>query len=54
MVKEIELKGNQEKTKLRLFFKNDMAPVTISVSGIDITSKTTINVLGVLFDSKMQ
>jgi hypothetical protein len=31
-----------------------MAPVTISVSGIDITSKTTINVLGILFDSKMQ
>jgi hypothetical protein len=30
-----------------------LAPVSISVSGIDITSKSTINVLGVLFDSRM-
>ena len=31
-----------------------MAPVSISVSGIEISSKSTINVLGDLFDSKMQ
>ena len=45
---------SNQKNELCLLYKNDMAPVTISVSGIEIKSKTTINVLGVLFDSKMQ
>ncbi len=52
-LKKSGLKVNQEKTELCLFYKNDLAPVSISVSGIDITSKSTINVLGVLFDSRM-
>ena len=53
-LKKSGLKVNQEKTELCLFYKNDIAPVTINVAGIEITSKTTINVLGVLFDTKMQ
>jgi hypothetical protein len=46
-LKKSGLKVNQEKTELCLFYKNDMAPVSISVSGIEITLKSTINVLGV-------
>ena len=47
------LKINEKKTELCLFFRNDVAPITITINGINITSKTSMNVLGVQFDSKL-
>ena len=48
------LKVNEIKTELCLFYKLDFAPVTINIRGSAITSKNTMGVLGVLFDSKLQ
>ncbi len=48
------LKVNQEKTDLCLFYKHDTAPVTIRLGDSLIRSKSEINVLGILFDSKLQ
>jgi hypothetical protein len=47
------LKVNDSKTELCLFYKNDMAPVTIKVGNNEIKSSKSINVLGVIFDSRM-
>ena len=48
-----KLKINETKTELCLFYRNDHAPVTITVNNINLTSKSSINVLGVQFDSKL-
>ena len=53
-LKKSGLKVNQDKTEVCLFYKTDVVPVTLSVEGVQIISKSTINVLGVLFDSKLQ
>ena len=45
---------NEEKTEICLFFKRDHPPVVIRINDKQIKSKKTINVLGVLFDSKLQ
>ena len=52
-LKDSGLKINENKTELCLFHKNDHAPVTISLNNITLTSKPSINVLGVQFDSKL-
>ena len=44
---------NESKTELCLFHKNDKPPITIKISNTFVTSKKQINVLGVLFDSKL-
>ena len=44
---------NEGKTELCLFHKNDKPPITIQISNSQVTSKKQINVLGVLFDSKL-
>jgi hypothetical protein len=48
------MKVNESKTKLCLFYKKDTLPIPISLNGTDIVSKKAINVLGVLFDLKVQ
>ena len=48
------LKVNDQKTELFLFSKIDTLPVTVSINGFKILSKNQINVLGVIFDSKLQ
>ena len=48
------LKVNESKTELCLFYKLDVAPVTLNISGNVISSKTSMGVLGVIFDSKLQ
>ena len=53
-LKDSGLKVNDQKTELCLFSKLDTLPVTLSINGFDITSKNQINVLGVIFDSKLQ
>ena len=48
------LKVNDVKTELCLFYRADTQPIQIEINGSTITSKQTINVLGVIFDSKLQ
>ena len=48
------MKVNEAKTSLCLFHGRDTAPIEIIVNGAIIKSSCTINVLGVLFDQKLQ
>ena len=48
-----ELRVNESKTELCLFQRGDTTPITISLDGANIISNRTINVLGVIFDSKL-
>ena len=48
------LKVNESKTELCLFYKKDCAPIAINLNGTIIASSVTMNVLGVIFDSKLQ
>jgi hypothetical protein len=45
---------NQAKTESCLFYKNDCAPVQIKAGNHTIQTKKSMNVLGVIFDSKLQ
>jgi hypothetical protein len=53
-LKDSGLKVNDAKTEMCLFNKTDLAPVSLSINGFEIRSKNTINVLGVIFDSKLK
>ena len=53
-MKSSGLKINESKTELCLFSRNDVAAMVMSVNGVDVSTKSEINVLGVLFDSKLQ
>ena len=48
------MKVNEQKTGLCLFHNNDTAPIVINFNGADIRSTQNINVLGVIFDQKLQ
>ena len=48
------MKVNESKTSLCLFFSRDTTPIEIVFNGSIIRSKTSINVLGVIFDQKLQ
>ena len=48
------LKVNESKTEMCIFYKRDTHPMSIEVNGAVITSSSTMNVLGVIFDSKLQ
>ena len=48
------MKVNELKTSLCLFHNSDVRPITIVFNGGEIKSKKNINVLGVIFDQKMQ
>ena len=52
-LKDSGLKINENKTELCLFHRNDHAPITITINNTNITSKPSMNVLGVQFDSKL-
>ena len=52
-LKESGLKLNEDKTEVVLFYRNDHAPIIITLNGIIIKTKTSMNVLGVQFDSKL-
>ena len=45
---------NEEKTEICLFYKRDHETVNVSIDNKIVTSKKSINVLGVLFDCKLQ
>jgi hypothetical protein len=53
-LKDSGLKVNESKTELCLFHRKDTQPVQINLSNILVRSKPSINVLGVIFDSKLQ
>ena len=48
------LKVNESKTEACLFSKRDCAPLVLNIGHDSITTKKTLNVLGVIFDSKLQ
>ena len=45
---------NESKTGLCVFYKHDCTPLVIELNGKFLISQSTINVLGVIFDSKLQ
>ena len=53
-LKKSGLKVNQDKTDLCLFYKHDTAPIKIKIGDSILQTKNEINVLGVLFDSKLK
>ena len=52
-LKDSGLKVNESKTETCLFHQNDQPIVTIKIQGSSIKSSKTMNVLGVLFDSRL-
>ena len=53
-MKESGLKINEAKTEACVFSRADTVPIVISVNNAMVKTKTEINVLGVLFDSKLK
>ena len=53
-LKQSGLIVNQEKTEACLFYKNDCAQVNLKVGENRILTKKSMNVLGVIFDCKLQ
>ena len=47
------LKVNEAKTDLCLFYKNDAAPINITFNGSLLKTQKEINILGVIFNSKL-
>ena len=43
---------NDLKTDLCLFHKTDTTSIELNLNGVDIKSKNTMKVLGVIFDTK--
>ena len=54
MAKTIRTLNEHRKTEICLFYKQDIAAVNLRLGDMSIHSKKEINVLGVLFDSKLQ
>ncbi len=52
-LKKSGLKVNDEKTDICLFSKNNHAPLSLKLNNVNIVTKQQINVLGVIFDSKL-
>ena len=48
------MKVNEAKTCLCLFYHKDTTPITITLNNVEIMSSKKINVLGVIFDQKLQ
>ena len=53
-LKDSGLKVNDSKTEICLFHKSDVRSINITINEVIITSKRTMNVLGITFDSKLQ
>ena len=53
-LKDSGLKVNDAKTELCIFSKSDVAVITLTINNFQIKSKTQINVLGVIFDTKLK
>ena len=44
---------NESKTEICLFHKKDQPPINIRIENVNVKSKKSMNVLGVIFDSKL-
>ena len=53
-LKKSGLKVNENKTEICLFHRLPQNCITLTVNGFPLQSKQNMNVLGVLFDSKLQ
>jgi hypothetical protein len=53
-LKDSGLKVNESKTELCLFHRKDCPQITIRLNQNTISSSTSMNVLGITFDSKLQ
>ena len=53
-LKDSGLKVNDSKTEICLFHKADAHQINLEINGNIINSKPTMNVLGIIFDSKLQ
>ena len=53
-LKKSGMKVNESKTDLCLFYRGDITPITVILYGQTIKSNKSINILGVIFDSKLQ
>ncbi len=53
-LKQSGVKVNQNKTEACLFYKNDIATIHLQVGNMREQSKKSINMLGVIFDSKLR
>jgi hypothetical protein len=51
MVETIRFKNQWTKIKMCLFYKHELAVVSVKIGSDQVMSKDTINVLGVIFDS---
>ena len=52
-LKNSGLKVNESKTEVCLFHRKGQLPITITLQNQTIRSKKSMNVLGVIFDSKL-
>ena len=52
--KHLSIRNGEQKTDLCLFYRGDTTPISITLNNQVIKSNKTINVLGVIFDSKLQ
>ena len=52
-LKQSGLKVNDSKTEICLFYRKDTPPIKIAINGNEIVSLRSINVLGIIFDSKL-
>ena len=52
-LKDSGMKVNVEKTEIVVFYKNDTAPMEITVLEKTVTTKKSMNVLGLLFEAKL-
>ena len=53
-LKDSGLKVNESKTEVCLFHQNDCQPISFFINDSKVTSSSTMNVLGITFDSKLQ
>ena len=53
-LKDSGLKVNESKTEICLFHRLDAMPIHLTLNNIEIISKPSMNVLGIIFDSKLQ
>ena len=53
-LKDSGLKVNDIKTELCLFHRNPHEPTTLTFNEVTLISKQHMNVLGVIFDSRLQ
>ena len=53
-LKDSGLKVNDSKTELCLFHRNPHEPITLTFNEVTLTSKLHMNVLGIIFNSRLQ